>query len=102
MRYNQKWYNKHFQEILGITNWDIYENISCVAKYQKSFSMEGQRYCKLCVRDVEYQNHSLGLAKGIFLFKFWLYLGYNKDRYNKNYGSISKTGITNSFKNPIV
>ena len=62
-----EWYTKYFHEISGITYWDINQNISCVVKYPKSFSMGGQRYCKFCVRNIENQNHSLGLDEEIFV-----------------------------------
>ena len=81
-KYNQKWYNKYFQEISGITNWDINQNISCVVKYPKSFSMGGQRYCNFCVRNIENQNHFLGLDEE----NFWSSFGYTL--------GITKIGIT--------
>ena len=43
-KYNQKWYSKYFQEILGITNWNINGNISYVVKHPKTCGKGGQRY----------------------------------------------------------
>ena len=46
-KYNQKWSSKYFQEILGITNWNINGNISYVVKYPKTCGKGGQRYWKI-------------------------------------------------------